>query len=397
MKVVLLLTVRSKGKWPLSFTIWSFKKNSKGNINKLKITDLTHLNSNDLAINWDGNLKDIKKIMTPLINGGKIIKFDNSRGDIRNTLPKITKSEKIIQQPRYNIYRNRTKDEKDVKIISGFPLKDDRHTRIKAPHGSTTGEFIGFMDDVTPVRLKMDTCNRLTNNPDRVWFRLDTVFLNINSTKIFNGPADNRSYCAYDLISAKSTFSWFALTKALNGQYPIWANQYDIWAPNITKKKEKYYYSLCFAFALAENRAVVTKFEKDNPVNGASEVFVDNPFSPLNPDSFWSQVLDKEITQKPKLAFELVELIKSLYRMFVKNHCKSGKIINIGLHNESYFKYFEYPDFLTPNSGIIQIKKYAELNGHEDLDSIVIQITEKTKEVKAEIYNLLINEFKYFE
>ena len=101
----------------------------------------------------------------------------------------------------------------------------------------------------------------------------------------------HRSYCAYDLESAKATFHWFAITKALTGIYPVWANQYDIWAPQIKKEFEDYYYSLCFAFVLAENRCVVTKFEKDNPVKGAPEVFVDNPLCPANPESFWSTTL----------------------------------------------------------------------------------------------------------
>jgi hypothetical protein len=386
-----------KGKWPLSFTIWSYNENSDGNKNTVKLLDLTSFERKDLAINWDGNLKDIDKHVKPLLKGKLNIKFDNSRGNIRSTLPELQRGKKLIQQPRYNIYRNRTKDEQGIEIISGFPLMDDRHTRVKAPHGFTQGEFVGFMDDVTPVRLNMDTCNRLTNIPDRVWFRLDTVFLNINSTKAFNGPADNRSYCAYDLESAKATFSWFALTKALNGRYPIWANQYDIWAPKINDSKAKYYHSLCFAFTFAENRAVVTKFEKNNPVEGSPELFIDNPFSPMNTDSFWSKVLAPQIVKKPNLALQLVELINEFYSLFSSKYCSSGIIRNVGLHDESYFKYFEYPDFLTPNSGIIQIKKYAELNHKEDLHALALEINEKVKAVKEEIYNLLVNDFKYFE
>ena len=177
----------------------------------------------------------------------------------------------------------------------------------------------------------------------------------------------------------------------------VWANQYDIWAPNISKEKEAYYYSLCFAFALAENRCVVTKFEKDNPVVGAPEVFVDNPLSTFNPESFWNTTLQKEIVKEPSLAFELVELIKQLYNTFAAKHCQTGIIRNIGLHNEAYFRYFDYPDFLTPNSGLIQIKKFAELNSKEDLNVIFKQISEKTKEVKEEIYRLLVDEFRYFE
>ncbi|OGU61640.1 MAG: hypothetical protein A2X64_04960 [Ignavibacteria bacterium GWF2_33_9] len=386
------------GKWPLSFTIWSYNFNEKGNKNNVKLKDFTHFIKKDLAINWDAKLEEINSNLNPLLKKSKTIKYDNSRGEIRNTLPElIDKNQKVIIQPRYNIYRNRNKDEINLKIISGFPLKDDRHIRVKAPHGFTDGSFIGFMDDVTPVRLRNDTCNRFSNKPDRVWFRLDTVFINLNQTKVFSGPADNRSFCAYDLDSAKCTFSWFALTKAFNGRYPIWANQYDIWAPNISKEKEKYFYSLCFAFALAENRCVVTKFEKDNPVVGAPEVMVDNPLSPINPESFWSTVLQKEIVSTPSLAYDLVEAIKKLYKTFASKYCQLGIIRNVGLQDEPYFKYFEYPDFLTPNSGLIQIRKFAELNNATDLNEIFKEISEKTKLVKEEIYKLLVDDFKYFE
>jgi hypothetical protein len=183
----------------------------------------------------------------------------------------------------------------------------------------------------------------------------------------------------------------------LNGKYPVWANQYDIWAPKISNDKEQYFYSLCFAFALAENRCVVTRFEKDNPVAGAPEVMVDNPLSPLNPDSFWNTTLQKEIVSQPTLAIDLVELIRNLYRTFASKYCQSGIIRNIGLHNEAYFRYFDYPDFLTPNSGLIQIRKYAELNNKEDLNEQFKLISEKTKEVREEIYRLLVEEFRYFE
>lgn len=35
---------------------------------------------------------------------------------------------------------------------------------------------------------------------------------------------------------------------------------------------------------------------------------------------------------------------------------------NVGLHEEAYFKYFYYPDFVRKDSGLIQIKKIADIN-----------------------------------
>jgi hypothetical protein len=59
-----------------------------------------------------------------------------------------------------------------------------------------------------------------------------------------------------------------------------------------------------------------SKFEIDNPVKGAPEVFVDNPLCPTNPESFWSKTLDKEITDKPDTAKQLVDKVKELYKFW---------------------------------------------------------------------------------
>jgi hypothetical protein len=378
-----------EGKWPLAFTIWTFKPNEKGNKNNIKLKDFSGFKHKDLAINWDASLKGINKEIKPLIENVKSVSFSDKSLSIKEWL-----GQKMV-----DFKRSPTKTEKESnQVYGGLPIKDSRRENKKT-YGVGDSDLIGLMDNCTPVRIK----NRANDirfskeNNQRVYFRFDNAFLDVNKSKCLNGFPDQKGYCAYDLTSAQKTFTWFAITKAVNGKYPTWANQMDIWAPKISKEKEKYFYSLCFAFALAENRSVVTRFEKDNPIQGTPDVFVDNPFSPLNPDSFWSKILDKEIIKKHKTAFELVELVKIFYRVFAKNHCSSGKIINIGLDNEPYFKYFEYPDFLTPNSGIIQIKKYAELNAHEDLHIISVQISEKSKAVKEEIYNLLINDFNYFE
>jgi hypothetical protein len=142
---------------------------------------------------------------------------------------------------------------------------------------------------------------------------------------------------------------------------------------------------------------VVTKFEKDNPVTGAPEVFVNNPLCPANPESFWSTTLDKEISGQPALAKELVGKIKELYKHWNLNYCKGQVLQNVGLQDEPYFKYFDYPDFLTPYSGLIQIRQFAVIHGKEDLQNLFKEISTLTKKVKEEIYRLLIEEFRYFE
>ena len=72
-----------------------------------------------------------------------------------------------------------------------------------------------------------------------------------------------------------------------------------------------------------------------------------------------------------------------------------GQILeNVGLHEEAYFN---YPDFVTKYSGLIQIKKYPDINECKDLLEKITVISEKTKKVKEEIYSMLMEDFKYFE
>ena len=375
------------GRFPISFTIWNYYYNPKGNKNKIQLRDFTHLNGSDLNINWNTSLEKIEGGIKPLIKDARIINYSEKRKTIKDWLG----------QSMYDFKRDPTQTELKTKIYGGLPLKDARRSNKKT-YGILNSEYIGFMDDCTPVRVKEKEDGRFfKGNLKSVWFRLDNDFKSLNKARMLNGPSDNRSYSGYNLLTAQRSFTWFAMTKALNGIYPIWANQFDIWAPCIGSDKEKYFYSLCFAFGLAENRCVVTKFEKNNPVEGAPEVFADNPMCPANPESFWSTTLDGEILVRPKLALELVDLVKKLYTAWNQKYCKGQTIKAHELRDEPYFKYFDYTPFLTPHSGLIQIRKYAELKSCDDLNDLFGKISEKSKEVKEEIYRLLVEEFKYFE
>lgn len=158
-----------KGRFPITFTIWSYQRNEKGNENKVVLLDLTNLQRRDLAINWNLDTTFLNKILRNIITTAKDICLDNSRGYIRDTVPEfLDKTGALVKQKRFNIYRNRTKEEADRKIISGFPLRDPRHTTLKVPYGYVDGEFVGFMDDGTPVRIKMDAQGRISKKPDRV-------------------------------------------------------------------------------------------------------------------------------------------------------------------------------------------------------------------------------------
>ena len=108
--------------------------------------------------------------------------------------------------------------------------------------------------------------------------------------------------------------------------------------------------------------------------------------------------IDTEATKMdPKLRWAPIPKIKELYKTWNRKFCKGQFIYNVGLHDEPYFKYFNYEDFLTPYSGLSQIRKYAEINGKTDLLEQFEIIKKTTKKVKDGIYDLLVNEFHYFK
>ena len=112
---------------------------------------------------------------------------------------------------------------------------------------------------------------------------------------------------------------------------------------------------------------------------------------------FWFTTLANSIDSNCQNANELISLITELYKVWNLEYCKGSRIENVGLEKEAYFKYFDYPDFITPYSGLIQIKKFAEIHYAEKLLTLFEEIAEQTKTVKEEIYQLLVDEFKYFE
>ena len=376
------------GKWPLAFTIWNYQPNETGNKSEIKLYDFTGLKRPDLNYNWNIEEQKTENELKKIISRSHAIQFNQERKSIKEWTGQSMNDFK--RSPTQTELRSR-------EVYGGLPIDDERRGNKKT-YGTTNSSSIGFMDNTTPVRIKSKEEIRFGYlNHESVWFRFDTAFLDINKTKCFNGSPDQKGYSAYDLTSAQKTFCWFALSKSFVGKYPIWANQFDIWKPNIASKKESYFYSLCFAFGFAENRCVVTKFEADNPVPEAPEVFVDNPMSPNNLESFWNTTLKNEILSEPNKATLLVSKITELYQVWNREYCKGETLEYVGLHDEPYFKYFDYPDFLTPNSGLIQIKKYAELEGLEDLQLLFSEVSNLTKEVKEEIYSLLVKDFKYFE
>ena len=164
------------GKWPLAFTIWTYNYNEPGNNNKVKVADLTHLEKTQLNLSWNAGDEVLKNEMKIIQAGAKEVVLDNSRGFIKDTLPYIFKKGDFIRQTRFD-YSVAKKENEYGLIVSGFPLKNkENHFKLNRKCGGTSGNYIGFMDDSTSVRVRQDSLVRMSNLPDRVWFRLDTDF-----------------------------------------------------------------------------------------------------------------------------------------------------------------------------------------------------------------------------
>lgn len=384
-------------KWPVTFTIWKFNFDDNRK-NKVKLRDYTNLTREYLkAIVFEDSLEKIKTLLSPMIKDANTIIYSYGRPDIRSSLPKLLKGNSLVRQPRYDYSKAKKKDDIEKRnLVSGFPEKDIKnHFKLQRKCGSPNGAFVGFYDDLTPVRVPMDTCNRMTNRPDRVWFRLDTDLKGGNKTRAISGCPDKYGYCAYDLASAKATFSWFTISKSIINNYPLWANQLDLWPPSVPKQLEEDFWSLCFAFVLAENECLVTKFEANNPVEGAPEVLVGNPMCPIDKNAFWCTTLDKEITDND--AKHLVKKITSFYHYWDRHYTRADVLHDQCLKDECYFKYFSYEPYLTAFSGLIQIRKYAGFYHIDDLVNQLREIDDLVKVVKSKFLKLLLNECQYFK
>jgi hypothetical protein len=78
------------------------------------------------------------------------------------------------------------------------------------------------------------------------------------------------------------------------------------------------------------------------------------------------------------------------------NYTQGQVLEHVGLQEEAYFRYFSYPDYVTKDSGLVQIKRYADIHECADLLERIASITSKTKEVKDELYIMLTRDFHYF-
>ncbi|RUR20588.1 hypothetical protein ELY21_00435 [Legionella sp. km535] len=210
-----------------------------------------------------------------------------------------------------------------------------------------------------------------------------------------SGPTPVKSYCAFDLDSAKKTFFWFALGKTIaQTGFPMWVDAIELWAPHITEQNDNLVTKYIFSIGLADNECVETFFPSNNPIKDLPELHITSPLCPNNEDSFWSTVMSpifskNEDSLPDLLVMAIYELYKEWSKRFDNNAEKCATFTK---------PYFVENGFLRRTSGLIQIKEYAEVENDQALLALYRKSKELLKKVKAQFYEYLLdsNGLNYF-
>lgn len=364
-----------KGKFPIAFTIWRYKEkldNSSENKNPILLKDVTWMTKKQLKnFTWD-NEETLNKACKSLLANPLSISVSLDK--------KVTPIRDWISQKQKMFQRSRRKDERGNNKVGGLPAKDKRLDN-KCAYGESNGLSIGFMDDLTPCRIKEST----DNIP---WFRLNAQFMDCNRTRCFSGRPDQKGYCAIDYESAVKVFLWYSISRTFASiGYPLWADALLLWAPPILKNFENIAIKYAFAIGLAENECVETIFPANNPIKNAPQIYCANPMAPTNPDSFWSKIMAAHFSKSSESLPD--QLVKAVY-LFYDEWNKKFKV-NPEIPISYQRQYFVDKGILKPTAGIIQIKDFAKEMNDQTLLELYANLQKLLKETKQSFYNMLID------
>lgn len=362
------------GSWPVAFTIWRHKGTQSGlNPNRhVSLIDLTWLKRAHLTqLPWsDAGKVDV--MCAQLLHDAQsrpLVELGKDRLSIREW------SEKTM----VDFKRGRRKSEINQKVSGGLPLGDRRHSNKKA-YGELDGKYIGFMDDLTPCRVRVSV-------PDVPWFRLNNQFMDFRKNRCFSGPPTHWGFSASDLNSAKKLFFWYSLARTFAQRpYPMWADSEDMWRPMIPARLERRVFQTAFAIAFAENECVETYFPANNPVRGVPELFVSNPMSPLHSESFWSTVLKPYIDEQVQSPL-IEDVVASVDSVFVTWTGMFKEATEIPFGDRRAYSIDDRG--LSRGAGIIQIRDFATSNGSELLLAKIGAVQESLKRLKDDFFDLV--------
>ena len=368
-----------KGSWPVAFTLWRYRGDGAHlqADRSVSLLDLTWLRKPDISqIAWD-NPEAAESECQKILNDEKCrtVELGKDRLSIREW----------SGRSMVDFKRDRRSSEKNQKIVGGLPLNDRRQANKKA-YGEVDGPYVGFMDDLTLCRVKNSV-------PDRPWFRLNSQFMDFRKNRCFSGPPTHWGYCASNLEAAKKLFFWYALARTFTHRpYPMWVDADDMWAPIIPKRLEKYVVQLAFAIGFAENECVEARFPSNNPTRGAPELFVSNPMTPANAESFWSLVLRPYIDADASARVRRwVAATDNVFEVW-KEQFKHRTEIPVPYKRA----YFIGDGVLTKTCGLPQIKDYAVESNMAGLLSAMGEAQDNLRALKDEFFEAISAGLNYF-
>jgi len=363
-----------KGKFPIAFSIWRYSGENLDEHRPINVKDLTWIKKTQLeSIDWDNELeyeKSCEDIYTD--RRSIVVPFGVDRDNIK----------KWADQTSKDFKRDRRKNEKGKNDVGGLPVGDPRR-KNKKTYGELDGKYIGFMDDLTPCRIKY-------GNDNKPWFRLNNQFMDCRKTRCYSGPATHFGFCATDRKVAEKLFTWFSLARTFASEgYPMWVDAMEMWGIKLTDN----ILQDAFAIGLAENECVETFFPANDPIAGTKSISISNPMSPNSSVSFWNAEMDSLFKKGNSKAHELVSSVKNLYREW-ENHLGDRHVCSVSYETS----YFISGGKLTKNAGLIQIREFAKQKNVQSLQSALANIQELLASVKKQFYVDLLsdNSLNYF-
>jgi hypothetical protein len=244
-----------KGSWPVTFSLWRYKAKGERLVKdrSVPLYDLTWVRKRQLSeIPWD-RPEEMEQACQQILSKSEQVEVGIARTSIREW----------SGQKMLDFKRDRRKSEQNQEVVGGLPNGDPRQSNKKA-YGAVDGRFIGFMDELTPCRVKISI-------PDRPWFRLNPQFMDVKRNRCLSGPPTHFGFCADNLEIAKKLFFWYALARTfLQDRYPMWIDADDMWEPTIPEKLEKTVFQTAFAIGYAEKRVCSNAIPRKQPCEGAS-------------------------------------------------------------------------------------------------------------------------------
>jgi len=368
-----------KGSWPVAFSIWRYKgKDASLDANRsVPLIDLTWVTKKQLSqVVWNDPI-GMDACCREIVDGEKsrVVELGLDRVSIRTW----------AGGSMLDFKRDRRKAERSAKVVGGLPLNDSRQANKKA-YGEIDGGYIGFMDDLTPCRVKNST-------PNRPWLNLDNRFMAVKKSRCFSGPPTHLGYCASDLETGKRLFFWYALGRTfVQCPYPMWIDADGMWAPSIPSSLERQVFQTALAIAFAENECVETTFPANNPVAGVPELAISNPMTPNNPQSFWSGVLRPFVCAGASEGIaSLVDAVDAVYLLWNSKFSHQSEIIAPGQP-----PYFIGDGVLKRTAGLVQIKDYAVNTDDKSLLQAFAKMQARLKATKQEFHGTVSESLAYF-